>query len=337
MQPDLLVFGIPAFAVMLIAEAWYSWKEDKHLYERNDTRTNVIIGIGAALTGLIVKAALIKSMQFIYEWRLFELTESWWVLPLVFLGADLSFYWFHRASHHINVLWIHHAVHHSSEQYNITVAFRVSWTNIFTGHVFFWGWMPLLGCDPITVFVCYQLIMLYQSWLHTKAIKRLPALLEFLFNTPSHHRVHHASNERYLDKNHGGVFIIWDRLFGTFQLEDEEAVYGLAGEKSGAGPLKVMVGQIVSIVEKCRTSGTLRGAMGYLFLRPGWSHNPVNSAARCRPERKMGLVMRLKHLSIDPDYHLSLKPAVAEMSESLRDIFKRINAIDDRQYCAVFK
>lgn len=213
MPPALLYYAIPGFVLLLSLEAWFSYRENKHLYETKDTFTSLGLGIGNVAVGLVTKAVIFGLFTFLYKYRIIELDYTlWWYWVLLFFADDFSYYWFHRTSHGINWFWASHVVHHSSQHYNLAAALRQTWTGNATGAFLFWAWMPLAGFHPVWILFMQQVSLIYQFWIHTETIDRLPVPLEFIFNTPSHHRVHHGSDLKYLDKNHGGILIIWDRL-----------------------------------------------------------------------------------------------------------------------------
>lgn len=274
MPPAILYYAIPFFVLLLSIEAWFSYRENKHLYETKDTFTSLGLGIGNVLTGFITKALIFWLFTFFYEHRLFTLAENkWWYWVLLFFADDFSYYWFHRTSHYVNYFWASHVVHHSSQHYNLAAALRQTWTGNLTGAFLFWAWMPLVGFHPIWILFMQQLSLIYQFWIHTETIHRLPPPLEFVLNTPSHHRVHHGSDLKYLDKNHGGILIIWDRLFGSFQPEEERPTYGLTKNIESFNPAKVALITWGQLIKKVFSSGSLSNAVKYLIKSPGWSHD----------------------------------------------------------------
>jgi len=195
---------------------------------------------------------------------------------LCFFLDDLRFYCHHRVAHRCRWVWAMHVVHHSSEEYNLAVALRQGWTKHFTGTMLFKIPLVLVGFDPVMVTFCGVLNASFQFMLHTETVKKLPRWVEFLFNTPSHHRVHHANNPRYLDANYAGTFIIWDRLFGSFVAEDdsEKPVYGLVKNLKTFNILTVLSHEYVGIAKDVATPGiTLWQRLCYVFAPPGWSHD----------------------------------------------------------------
>jgi sterol desaturase/sphingolipid hydroxylase (fatty acid hydroxylase superfamily) len=274
MPPAILYYAIPFFVLLLSIEAWFSYREHKHLYETKDTFTSLGLGIGNVITGFFTKAAIWALFTFIYEHRLFTLEISnWWYWVLLFFADDFSYYWFHRTSHHVNYFWASHVVHHSSQRYNLAAALRQTWTGNATGAFLFWAWMPLVGFHPIWILFMQQVSLIYQFWIHTETINKLPRPLEFVLNTPSHHRVHHGSDLKYLDKNHAGILIIWDRMFGSFQPEEERPVYGLTKNIESFNPALVAFKTWGDLFKKAIHSGSFSNAIKYFIKPPGWSHD----------------------------------------------------------------
>jgi len=205
--PVILYYAIPVFVLLLSIEAWFSYKENKKLYETKDTFGSLGLGIGNVLTGFITKALIFALFTFLYKFRVFDLNAGkWWYWVILFFADDFSYYWFHRVSHHVNYFWASHVVHHSSQHYNLAAALRQTWTGNATGAFLFWAWMPLMGFQPIWILFMQQISLIYQFWIHTETITKFPKPIELVLNTPSHHRVHHGSDLKYLDKNHGGIF-----------------------------------------------------------------------------------------------------------------------------------
>ncbi|HEY4064401.1 MAG TPA: sterol desaturase family protein [Puia sp.] len=281
MPPALLYYAIPGFVLLLSIEAWFSYREQKGLYETRDTFSSLALGIGNVVTGLITKGLIFGLFMLLYRWRLFTLDGShWWHWALAFFADDLSYYWFHRESHHINWFWASHVVHHSSQKYNLAAALRQTWTGNLTGAFLFWCWMPLVGFHPIIVLTMQSISLIYQFWIHTEAIRKLPRPIEFIFNTPSHHRVHHGVNLRYLDKNHAGVLVIWDRLFGTFQPEEEKPVYGLTRNIGSFNPVIVATKTWGHLFGKAVRSRSWKKGFQYFLRPPGWSHDGSSQTTR---------------------------------------------------------
>ncbi len=213
---------------------------------------------------------------------------------LCFFLDDLRFYCHHRVAHRCRWVWAMHVVHHSSQEYNLAVALRQGWTKHFTGTMLFKIPLVLVGFDPVMVTFCGVLNATYQFMLHTETINKLPRWVEYIFNTPSHHRVHHANNPRYLDANYAGTFIIWDRMFGTFVAEDEadKPIYGLVKNLNTFNILTVLSHEYIGIAKDASQRGlTLWQRFCYFFAPPGWSHDgsrmtsdDIKRAAGVEPE-----------------------------------------------------
>jgi len=281
MPPALLYYAIPGFIVLLSLEAWFSYKENKDFYETKDTWTSLGLGIGNVLVGFVTKAMIFGLFVFIYQFRLFSLNDSkWWYWVLIFFADDFSYYWFHRTAHSVNWFWASHVVHHSSQHYNLAAALRQTWTGNLTGSFLFWAWMPLVGFHPIWILFMQQISLIYQFWIHTETVDKLPKPLEFIFNTPSHHRVHHGSDVKYLDRNHAGILIVWDRLFGTFQPEEERPTYGLTKNIQSFNPVVVALKTWRELFDTAMRSGSVKNAINYFIRPPGWSHDGSTKTAK---------------------------------------------------------
>ena len=238
-------------------------------YERRDTAASLWMGVGNVVVAALVQGGVAALYFLAYEHRLFELGSGPWAWLGLFFAEDLVYYGFHRSSHEVRLLWAAHENHHSSERYNLSTALRQSWTTPLTT-VPFYVWLPLLGFHPLMVQTQVGISLLYQFWLHTELIGRLGPL-ERVLNTPSHHRVHHGTNVEYLDRNHGGILIVWDRLFGSFEPERAPARYGLTKQIETFDPFRVAFHEWAAMARQARRAGSLRDALGHLFAAPGWS------------------------------------------------------------------
>jgi len=204
------------------------------------------------------------------HWSLFSIDMSqWWAWPLAILLSDFAFYWYHRAGHEIRLFWAVHNVHHSSTFYNFSTSVRLSWLEGLLRWPF-WIILPLAGFTAEVTMVAYLVVRLYQVLLHNEYVGKL-GFLEYILSTPSHHRVHHARNEQYLDKNYGGITILWDRLFGTFAEEQEAVDYGLVKQLDSNNLLWINAHEFVKIARDVKDSGRLQDAFFYVFGKPGWS------------------------------------------------------------------
>ena len=281
MAPAILYYAIPFFVLLLSIEAWFSYREHKDLYEKKDTWSSLAMGVGNVITGFGTKVMIFGLFTLLYEIRFFTLDASmWWYWVLLYFADDFSYYWFHRVSHNVNWFWASHVVHHSSERYNLAAALRQTWTGNATGTFLFWAWMPLVGFHPIWILFMQQISLIYQFWIHTETIHKLPRWFEFIFNTPSHHRVHHGTDLKYLDKNHGGIMIIWDRIFGSFQPEQERPVYGLTRNIGSFNPFVVAFKTWGELFSKAFSSRSIKHGINYFIQPPGWSHDGSSKTVR---------------------------------------------------------
>jgi len=276
----LTFFTIPIVIFLFVMEVLHSYKEDKHLYKRKDTVSNIGIGLGYFASNILSKGVLFYLFQLAFKFSVFQMPREWYAWIIAFLAADFSYYWYHRASHEIGWFWAVHVVHHSSEEYNLSIGFRLPWATHISGSFLFWIWMPLIGFNPTMTLLCVQLSLFYQTFLHTETVKKLPAFIERVFNTPSHHRVHHSSDFKYLDKNHGGTLIIWDKIFGTFQKEEEKPRYGLTQKLASYNPVVITFHEWIAMFRKMVCSGSLKYAFNYLIQPPGWSHDGSSKTVR---------------------------------------------------------
>jgi sterol desaturase/sphingolipid hydroxylase (fatty acid hydroxylase superfamily) len=270
---DLVLFAVPFFIVFLVLEA-VSFKIAKAEegvvgYERRDTATSLTMGLGSVVIGAVWALVVIVFYAALYTISPLRMpTDQVWPWVLLFFLDDLAFYAYHRISHEVRVFWASHVVHHSSQHYNLSTALRQPWVPITA--VPFWAPLALLGYQPWMIFAMQSVSLIYQFFLHTERIHRLPRPIELIFNTPSHHRVHHGTNDLYLDRNYGGMLIIWDRIFGSFEPEDEKAVYGLTTNIETFNPVRVAFHEYVAVWHDVRGARGLRNKLGYLFGGPGW-------------------------------------------------------------------
>jgi sterol desaturase/sphingolipid hydroxylase (fatty acid hydroxylase superfamily) len=231
-----IVIAIPFFALMIAIEAWMSRRQHRDYYETRDAWINILIGFVSVAFGALFGLFIGSIYLFAYEIAPYKFpADMWWTWAILFFVDDFAYYWFHRISHESRLFWNFHVVHHSSEYYNLSVAVRQSW---FSGtlHWIFYAPIMLLGFAPWMFGVMHGFNLIYQFWIHTRFVKRM-GVLEYVLNTPSHHRVHHGVNNPYLDKNYAGVLIIWDRLFGSFVPETEEPRYGIIKPIESYNPL----------------------------------------------------------------------------------------------------
>lgn len=266
---ELIFWSIPAFVLLLVVEIFVSRGRRVRGYELKDTAASLSMGLGNVAVSVFSKVLAVGLFAFCYEHRVLDLGASALGWVLVFPLEDLCYYWFHRLHHEVRVLWAAHENHHSSRYYNLSTALRQSWTTPFTGIVF---WTPLafLGFPPAMILTAQAVSLVYQYWIHTELIDRLGPL-EWIFNTPSHHRVHHGRNLQYLDRNHGGILIVWDRLFGTFEPEGEAVDFGLTKNIETFNPVRIAFHEYASMVRDVLRASSLGEALGYVLRPPGWS------------------------------------------------------------------
>ncbi|HEX5198802.1 sterol desaturase family protein [Paractinoplanes rhizophilus] len=267
-----VLYAVPAFLVLIVMEALsfrFLPDDEERGYEARDTATSLSMGIGSQVIGVPWKLFTAVAFAGLYVLSPIKLDpHDWWVWVLLFFADDLAYYWFHRLHHEVRVLWAGHVVHHSSQFFNLSTALRQSWTPMTA--LPFWLPLALLGMPPWMIFLQQSISLAYQFFLHTERVDRLWRPIEWFFNTPSHHRVHHGSNDPYLDRNYGGILIVWDRLFRSFEPEGEAVKYGLTTNIQTFNPLKVATHEYAAIWRDVRSAPTWRHRAGYLFGRPGW-------------------------------------------------------------------
>lgn len=272
---DPVTLAIPFFVLTIILEiALTRFKAVKSHYETKDTMASLGMGLGSNVAGLLTGGAAVAATVWVWQHRVFDIPmTAIWAWVAIFFLEDLTYYWFHRLSHERRFWWAAHVNHHSSQHYNLSTALRQTWTGGLAGTWALWLPLAFLGFPPAMLAIQKGISLVYQFWIHTEAIGRMPRWFEAVFNTPSHHRVHHARNPRYLDSNYAGILIIWDRLFGTFQpeLDEETPRYGIVKNLSSFNILRVAFHEWAGIAKDLAGSRSLREVAGYLFGPPGWS------------------------------------------------------------------
>lgn len=273
---QLTIIMVPLFALAILLEVWVSWKRQQSLYLGKDTLTSIAMLVTSSLVDALPKLAAFAAFTVLHTLSPFQdiIGRQWWAWLLLLLLDDVTYYWFHRANHEVRLFWAGHISHHSSEYMNFGTALRQG-VGERTHKYFFWAWLALLGFDATMIFTMMALSLFYQFWIHTELVRHLPKPFEAIFNTPSHHRVHHGSNIQYLDRNHAGILIIWDKLFGTFSPESEKdrVVYGLTTNINRFNPLFVAGHEYVNIWRDIKRADKMSDKLKYLFLAPGWSHD----------------------------------------------------------------
>lgn len=268
--PDVVTLAIPAFAALIAAELIYQrLRRRADAFELKDMTASLLMGVGNAAVKAVIGGAAVWIYVQAYQFRLFDIPYAWWSFLLCFFAEDLAYYWFHRLAHERRFFWASHVVHHTSQFCNLSTALRQPWTGLFSLNFLFW--LPLLwiGFPPPMVLFFSGVSLVYQFWIHTEAVGRLGPL-EWVLNTPSHHRVHHATNPRYLDRNYAGVLIIWDRLFGTFEREEERPRYGVLADIATFNPLRIALHEWAAMGRDVFSAKGLKEALGYAFGPPGW-------------------------------------------------------------------
>ncbi len=275
--PDVVSWAVPLFIAAILAElVWIHITGKGGRYETKDAVTSLIMGAGNVASGILL--GFIAYGFFMALWAItpFDLGTSWLIIAACFVLDDLRYYWVHRFGHRIRWVWASHVNHHSSQHYNLTTALRQTWTGTFTFMMIVRAPLILVGFHPAMVLFVGGLNLVYQFWIHTEAISRMPRWFEAVMNTPSHHRVHHGRNPRYLDANYAGVFIIWDKLFGTFvpEQDSEKVDFGLVHNLATFNPLRVAFHEWASIYKDMSQPGlTWQQRLMYAVAPPGWSHD----------------------------------------------------------------
>ncbi|TKC09503.1 sterol desaturase family protein [Pedobacter frigoris] len=299
MNVDYIALSVPIFFILIGIEIAYTFYKKLNYYRLNDSISNLSQGIGQQIIGIFMKTALFFGYKYIFEnWRLFDIPNNIWTWIILFIGVDFFYYWFHRMSHQVNALWAAHIVHHQSEEYNLTVALRQSWFQSWFSWVFY---LPLafVGFDPVMFLTLSAFNTLYQFWIHTRAIKSLGPL-EYILNTPSHHRVHHGSNPKYIDKNHAGTLIIWDMMFGTFQKEEEDVYYGITTPLASWNPVWANLHYWDELWRTAKQSPSWRDKIRVFLKPPGWF--PAHMGGfKPAPE-----IDPLNYSKYNPEYHNKL-------------------------------
>ncbi len=281
---DPVALAIPAFVLFLVLE-WVAARTLEHVepgvdgrtspprggYEARDARTSISMGLVSIGTSALWKVLALVGYSAIWvylaPWHL--PAGAWYTWAILLVGIDFLFYWYHRTAHRVRLVWATHQAHHSSEYFNFATALRQKWNN--SGEIVMWLPLPLLGIPPWMVFVGFSVNLVYQFFVHTERVGKLPRPIEFVFNTPSHHRVHHGCDPEYLDRNYAGMFIVWDRMFGTFRPETHRPMYGLTKPVGTFDIWELQTHEYKAIARDWRSAATLKDKIGYVLGPPGWS------------------------------------------------------------------
>jgi sterol desaturase/sphingolipid hydroxylase (fatty acid hydroxylase superfamily) len=269
-----VTYAVPFFVLAILVELaalrWLDHDDSVTGYALRDARTSISMGVVSLVFLTLFKVVTFLAFSAVYVYLApFHLpTDTWWYWVVVVLGVDLGYYWHHRFSHRVRIAWAGHQAHHSSEFMNFGTALRQKWNPWF--EFFFWLPLPLLGFAPWTLYAAFGVNLVFQFFVHTELVDRLPRPIEYVFNTPSHHRVHHGRDPEYLDRNYGGILIVWDRLFGTFAAEGRRPSYGLTTPVETYNVLTLQYGHYADIARDVRAARRWRDRLGYVLGPPGW-------------------------------------------------------------------
>ena len=272
--PNPVDYAVPAFVLLIVLEMVWARFRAPEKYEPRDTLISLLFGFGSSVAGALTGALIFGLSVWLYQFRVATIPFQWWAWALCFVLDDFAYYVFHRTAHRVRWFWASHVNHHSSQHYNLSTALRQTWTGFIAGSFLFRLPLMLIGFHPAMVAFVGGINLIYQFWIHTETIGRMPRWFEAVMNTPSHHRVHHATNPRYLDANYAGVFIVWDKMFGSFtpEVDDEPIRYGIVKQLGTFNLLWSVFHEWIGIA-KDLWRAPFRAKPGYLFGPPGWSHD----------------------------------------------------------------
>lgn len=267
-------YAVPAFILLVIIEMLWARRYAPEKYEPRDTLTSLALGTGSTVAGVLFSGAILGVALWSYQYRIVTIPWTWWAWIACFILDDFFYYVFHRSAHRVRWFWAAHVNHHSSQHYNLSTALRQTWTGFFALAFIFRLPLVFIGFHPSMILFVGAINLIYQFWIHTEAIGKLPRWFEYVMNTPSHHRVHHATNPRYLDRNYAGVFIVWDRMFATFteEVEGESIRYGIVKQLGTFNLLWSVFHEWVGIAKDV-WSAPWRHKFAYIWRPPGWSHD----------------------------------------------------------------
>jgi len=276
--PNLIIWAVPLMVIFSALEMYISYRQDRKYYEKKETIGSILVGLGNLVVSAGVKVVLLYVVVGIYNlvpWRMdlkwneapWKLDSYWWMFIPCYIIYDLCSYWAHRISHEQRFWWATHVVHHSGENYNLAVSFRLSWIQ----HIKIIFFLPIafMGFHPIIFFVTNQVAVLFQFWVHTEYIRKCPSWIEYIFATPSNHRVHHGSQEQYIDKNYGATFIFWDRIWKTYEPEVEKVVYGITTNiDNKADPIFINFHEVREMIRDVKQAKGFRRKWFFIFGSP---------------------------------------------------------------------
>lgn len=286
---QLIPYVVPAFFFLLLMELFYNYKKKANYFRLNDSINDMSLGLMQVVMSLFLNVILIAFYHYVFVnfsvqalFNIPEISESsvlWYVLSIFIV--DHQYYWFHRHCHEVNILWATHEVHHQSEEYNLTVALR---QGIFQVSVTFIYFIPIavMGIPTEMFLFAYIFGIFYQYWIHTRTIKKMPAWFEWLLNTPSHHRVHHGRNPKYIDRNHAGIFMLWDRMYGSFKEEEEEPIYGITQPVDNWNPIKQNFNYFKFLFKNAMATKSYWDKIRIWFMPVGW--RPADVGPKLEPK-----------------------------------------------------
>ena len=288
---DPVPFAIPVFIALILIEMAWARRRRPEAYEPADVRTSLLMGLGSTVFGALTVGAIYAAASWLHLLRFVTLGTQWYIWIGCFVLDDFNYYWAHRTGHRVRWFWAAHVNHHSSQHYNLSTALRQTWTGQIALSFVFRIWPVFFGFSPAMLATVGGINLIYQFWIHTEAIDRFPRWFEAVMNTPSHHRVHHATNPLYLDRNYAGVFIVWDRLFGTYERErdaGDEVVgpihYGIIKQLGSYDVLWVAFHEWIGIARDV-WSAPWSSKFGYVWRAPGWSHDSSRDSSDALRER----------------------------------------------------
>ncbi len=265
--PEIIMWAAPFMFFFVLIEWYISYRQNKKYYDKRETFASICVGIGNVLISFLLKMTLLTIVIWMYNLIPWRMHFNWWTFIPCYIIFDFCSYWAHRISHQQRFWWATHVVHHSGEHYNLTVSFRLSWVQHIK--IIFFLPVAIIGFHPVIFFIVNQIAVLFQFWVHTEYIRRLHPVIEYIFATPSNHRVHHGSQEKYINKNYGATFIIWDRMFGTYQKEEEQAIYGITTDiEHKANPLYVNFHEYMDMWNDFKKAKGFRKKFFYIFGDP---------------------------------------------------------------------
>lgn len=264
--PPIIVYATPVMIGLVLLEWGLSLYQNRKIYDTKDTLAATAIGVGNLVISALIKVTTFGIIIYFYNLAPWRIPPTWWSYILCIIWIDFWRYVAHRVAHENRFWWATHVTHHNSEMYNWSVSFRLGWTQHIK--IIFFIPVALTGFHPVVFFIAHQIEVLYQFWIHTEYIRKLPKPIEYIFVTPSHHRVHHARNGKYLDRNYGSTLVIWDRIFGTFQPEEEQPEYGITKPVNSYNPVYLNFHEWIDIYRDVRQSRSLREAYSMIFVRP---------------------------------------------------------------------